>query len=60
MTDNLKWEANTQYIYAKAHKRMWIIRRMKRLNVEPYIILDVYTKEIRPVLELAVSAWHSG
>ena len=33
---------------------------MKILNVEPYIILDVYTKEIRPLLELAVPAWHSG
>ena len=60
VTDNLKWEANTQYICAKAYKRMWILRRMKILNVEPYIILDVYTKEIRSVLELAVPAWHSG
>ena len=33
---------------------------MKILNVKPYIILDVYTKEIRSVLELAVPAWYSG
>ena len=39
---------------------MWILRRMKLLNVSPSILLDVYTKEIRPVLELAVPAWHSG
>jgi hypothetical protein len=33
---------------------------MKVLNVEPMLILDVYVKEIRSVLELAVPAWHSG
>ena len=33
---------------------------MKKLDVEPLVILDVYMKEIRAVLELAVPAWHSG
>ena len=33
---------------------------MKNINVEPRLILDVYMKEIRSVLELAVPAWHSG
>jgi hypothetical protein len=39
---------------------MWTIRRMKALNLEPLLILDVYIKEVRSVLELAVPAWHSG
>ena len=58
LTEDLKWEANTQYICAKAFKRMWILRRMKKLDVEPLILLDIYVKEIRSVLELAVPAWH--
>ena len=33
---------------------------MKVLDVEPLVILDVYLKEIRSILELAVPAWHSG
>ena len=60
LTDDLKWGANTDYICTKAYKNMWSLRRMKRLNLDPLIILDVYTKEIRSVLELAVPAWHSG
>ena len=60
LTDDLRWEANTQYICSKAYKRMWILRRMKKLDVEPLILLDIYIKEIRSVLELAVPAWHSG
>ena len=30
------------------------------LNVDPFIALDVYTKEIRSVLEVSVPAWHIG
>ena len=60
MTDDLRWERNTEFICTKAYKRMWSLRRMKILNIEPYVILDVYTKEIRSILELAVPAWHSG
>ena len=29
-------------------------------DLEPLLILDVYMKEVRSVLELAVPAWHSG
>ena len=60
MTSDLKWSANTDFICKKAFKKMWTIRRMKVLNIEPLLILDVYLKEIRAVLELAVRAWHSG
>ena len=30
------------------------------MDLDPLLILDVYVKEIRSVLELAVPAWHSG
>ena len=33
---------------------------MKTLDVDPSVMLDVYLKEIRSVVELAVPAWHSG
>ena len=39
---------------------MWTLRRMKVLDLDPSIILDVYIKEIRSIVELAVPAWHSG
>ena len=51
---------NTEYVCKKAYKKMWTLRRMKKLDVNPSVILDVYMKEIRSLLELAVPAWHSG
>ena len=60
LTNDLKWTRNTEYICKKAYKKMWTLRRMKVLDIEPSVILDVYLKEIRSVIELAVPAWHSG
>ena len=36
------------------------MRRLKKLRFDVHHILDVYTKEVRSLLELAVPAWHSG
>ena len=60
LTNDLKWSANTEYICKKAYKKMWTLRRMKVLDVDPNTICDVYVKEIRSLLELAMPAWHSG
>ena len=60
LTNDLKWAANTVYLCKKAYKNMWKLRRMKLIDVEPLVLLDVYIKDIRCVVELAVPAWHSG
>ena len=57
---NLKWKTNTNEIYKKAMSRMWLLRRMKALRLDPSLILDYYLKEIRPVTEHAVVTWNSG
>ena len=60
ITSDLRWDANTEHICKKANKNMWIMRRMKALGMDPFIILDYYYKEIRVHLEYAVPVWHSG
>ena len=60
LTNDLKWESNTEYICTRAYQKIYILRRLKKLDMEPLFMLDVYIKEIRSILELAVPAWHSG
>ena len=50
LTDDLKWAANCEYLCKKAYSKMWTLRRMKVLDIDPSVILDVYLKEIRSVL----------
>ena len=57
---NLSWQKNTDYICQKATQKLWIIRRLKKYRLDTFTLLDVYTKEIRSILEHAVPVWHSG
>ena len=55
---DLKWTANTENIIKKANRRLWILRRLKNLGASQADLVEVYSKQIRCVLELAVPAWH--
>ena len=50
LTTDLRWFSNTKEIFSKAMSRMWLLRRMKVLKLEPRIILDYYIKELHPWL----------
>ena len=39
---------------------MWLLRRLKKLNLDAELILDFYLKEIRPLAEHGVAIWNSG
>ena len=60
LTNDLKWAKNTDFICSKAYKKLWILRRLRFLEVDEAILCDVYVKEVRSVLEVAAPAWHSG
>ena len=57
---DLRWSKNTEYICQKARQKLWLLRRMLKLDLNIYQMFDVYTKEIRSILEMAVPVWHSG
>ena len=37
-----------------------MLRRMLAFNLDIYQMFDIYCKEIRSILEMAVPVWHSG
>ena len=60
LRSDLKWTSNTENMVMKANKRIWILRRLKYLGAKDCDLIDIYLKQIRSVLELAVPAWHGG
>ena len=56
---DMKWWDNSDYICQKGYSRLWILRRMKALalGASETELLDVYQKQVRCVLELAVPVW---
>ena len=60
VSDNLKWSEHVEYMCKKACKKVWLLRRMKILNLDNDILLDFYCKEVRSILEFGVAVWNSG
>ena len=60
LSSSLSWEANTRAICKKAMGKMWLLRRLKIVKLQPELILDFYIKEVRPLLEQGVPIWNSG
>ena len=57
---DLRWCDNTDFICQKAYSRLWMLRRLGYLGASISELLDVYTKQVWPVLELAVPVWQPG
>ena len=57
ISDDLKWNAHVEYVIAKAAKRLYALRLLKRAGVMPEDMLKVYTYmyNIRSVFELDCS-----
>ena len=45
---------------SRANSKLWFLRRLKILGVNREDLKDVYTKQIRSILEFAVPVWHSS
>jgi hypothetical protein len=60
LTSDLRWKENCNQIFMKAMAKMWLLRRLKKLNLDTELILDFYLKEIRPLAEHGVAIWNSG
>ena len=51
---DLKWFDNSNYICQKGYERLWMLRRLKGLGANSSELLDVYEKQVRSILEMAV------
>ena len=57
---DLSWRSNTENLCKKAYQRLWMLRNLKKFGANTAELLDVYNKQCRSVLELAVPAWAPG
>ena len=60
VSNSLTWDQNTEYITKKAMSKLWTLRRLMKLGFDDEFIVEVYTKEIRPILEFGVPVWNGA
>ena len=57
---DMKWSSNTINMVQKATRKLWMLRRLKNMGAEETDLVDMYVKQIRSLLELAVPAWQGA
>ena len=60
ITSSLKWDDHIDVITAKAAKRLWFLKKLKRAGVSTDDLVHYYQAVVRPVLEYACPAWHTS
>ena len=60
VTNNLKWDKNTENIVKKANKRMELLRRIAPFGTNKEEMKNLYILYIRSLLEQSCVVWHSG
>ena len=60
ISSNLKWDAQIDFICAKAASRLHFLKVLRRACPNTGDLVCFYTTVIRPVLEYACPVWHSS
>ena len=55
---NMKWNSNTQNLCKRGYQRLWMLRNLVKHGAGITDLLDVYIKQCRCLLELAVPVWN--
>ena len=60
ISNDLKWDENTEYITKRGYNKLWVLRRLKLNGANKSELRDIYCKHVRSVLEYAAVVWHPG
>ena len=55
---DLSWTSHVDYIVIRANKKLWILRRLKKLGADQEDLIDIYQTQVRSILEFAAPVWH--
>ena len=56
---DLSWSSNTASMVERCNKKLWFLRRLKKLGATtPYDLNDLYHRHICSTLEYATRVWH--
>ena len=60
ISNDLKWDKNTQELVKKANKRMEIIRKISNFGASIEDLRTIYVAYVRSILEQSCTVWHSS
>ena len=60
ISSDLKWHDHITFLSKRGNSKLWLLRRLKNLGAPKNILIDLYNKQIRSIIEYAVPVWFPG
>ena len=60
ISEDLSWTLNTSTLIKKAHQRLFFLRRLKKANLSPQILVNFYRCTIESILTNCISVWYGS
>ena len=60
ISDDLRWETNTDKVVSKAHQRLYFLRLLKKFKLSSSILSQFYKSTIESVLCFSISVWYGN
>ena len=57
INNKANFEDNTRELVRRGTKKLWLLRRMKQLGLDPATVLKYWVSECRPLLEFSCPLW---
>ena len=57
ISEDLSWTLNTSTLIKKAHQRLFFLRRLKKANLSPQILVNFYRCTIESILTNCITVW---
>ncbi|KAM7379021.1 hypothetical protein PAMP_017842 [Pampus punctatissimus] len=60
ISEDLTWTLNTSTLVKKAHQRLFFLRRLKKINLSPQILVNFYRCTIESILTNCITVWYGN
>ena len=60
ISEDLSWTLNTSTLVKKAHQRLFFLRRLKKAQLSPQILINFYRCTIESILTYCISVWYGN
>ena len=60
ISDDLKWDKNTEFLVKKANTRMQLLRKFSKFTKSIEEKMNIYVLYVRSILEQSCVVWHSS
>ena len=60
ISNDLKWEENTNNLTKKAHKRLYLLRQLNKFKLKKNLLVNFYRAAIESIITFSITVWYGN